>query len=161
MVLDPVRVEPQLLGILTEPEEIATRSPAEDSEAKPHPLVARSNPRVHCVFHTQNVNHAPTSGPPEGRQYMPTNPADPMRTGPGPSPAVLRAAASRCFSPSLGETQQVGAGPADAASNCLLSARFFVLGHACELHVEVSMPVGREVTLARSRDERVATTGAP
>src|SRR5437870_9323351 len=110
MVLDPVRVEPQLLGILTEPEEIATRSPAEDSEAKPHPLVALSDPGMHCVFHAQSVNHARSSGPPGGRRYT--------RTASGPHACTGRDLRQRPSAQqhyhvsrlSLGETQRIGAG---------------------------------------------------
>ena len=79
MVLDPVRVEPHFLGLLTEPEEIATRPPAEDSEAKPHRLVALRDPGMHRVIHAQNVNHARTLRSPSGPPLYAYRPADPMR----------------------------------------------------------------------------------
>jgi len=50
--------------------------------------------------------------------------------------------------------------PANSASNRLHTEIFFVLGHACELHVEVSMPPGREFTSMAATTKRVTTTRA-
>ena len=48
--------------------------------------------------------------------------------------------------------------PANSASNRLHTEIFFVLGHACELHVEVSMPLGREFTLRPGESVTIQST---
>jgi len=58
VVLHPVRIESKLLGLLTQPQEIAARPPAECAKPKPHPLVALGNPGVHCMVQPQDVTHA-------------------------------------------------------------------------------------------------------
>jgi hypothetical protein len=77
MVLHPVRIEPELLGLLAEPEEIAARAPAQCAEAESHPLVALSDPGC-TAWSTPRMSTIRGPPVPRGRQHTPTSQQSPM-----------------------------------------------------------------------------------